>query len=216
MEVVMTTKEFTELLKDAPLASGGDTVSLVGMLARSGDPGKFVLHLADGSSHTIDVAAVRKHSVLGQSVGHAIVQVDVDKDKAPVVEGLPHPPFPKPIWDPKLPIVDGKHPPFDKAFLDPKVPWLDKNPLADIPRKYIGSDGPLGTLVEGVQWGGGNVVDPGPAQAAAGAMPFSLAMGHQVGGQQLDALQTVSLAGVRTYINGYNWTADHPHMYRLM
>lgn len=80
----MAAKEqsFEDLLKDAPSAPDGSTVSIVGSLAKSDDPKKFVLFLSDGSSLTLDTAAVKKHTVLGQSVGQTIVQVDVDRDAA--------------------------------------------------------------------------------------------------------------------------------------
>jgi hypothetical protein len=214
-------KTFAELLAESPKAAGENTVTLVGTVARHENPEKFVLYAQDGGSHTLDVAAVKKHTVMGQSVGHAVVQIEIDRDRAPQLGPSGRFSSPKPIWDTpkfppydKLPIWDLKHPPFDKLPIwDPKYPWLEKIPIADIPRKEIGSDGPLGTLVENPQWGSG--VDPAYAQAG-GVMPFSIAMGHQVGGQQLDALQMVSFNGPRTYLNGYNWTVDHPHGFRAM
>lgn len=58
-------KSFEELVNEAPLAPAAGTVSLVGKLAKSSEPGKFVLTLPDGSAMTLDTAAVKGHEVLG-------------------------------------------------------------------------------------------------------------------------------------------------------
>jgi hypothetical protein len=76
-------KSFEELVKEAPPAPAEGTVSLVGTLARSGEPGKFVLTLQDGSTLTLETAAVKGHEVLGTSVGQTIVRVDVEAEKIP-------------------------------------------------------------------------------------------------------------------------------------
>src|SRR5271166_4461113 len=76
-------KSFEELVKEAPAAPAEGTVSLVGTLARSGEAGKFVLTLEDGSELTLETAAVKGHEVLGTSVGQTIVRVDVEAEKIP-------------------------------------------------------------------------------------------------------------------------------------
>jgi hypothetical protein len=81
--VVTEQKAFETLVDEAPLASTAPTVSLVGMLARSSEGGKFVLTVQDGRSVTLEVAAVKGYLVLGTSVGQTIVRVDVDAEKVP-------------------------------------------------------------------------------------------------------------------------------------
>lgn len=76
-------KSFEELVKEAPAAPAAGTVSLIGTLARSGEAGKFVLTLQDGSTVTLETAAVEGHEVLGTSVGQTIVRVDVEAEKIP-------------------------------------------------------------------------------------------------------------------------------------
>jgi len=88
-------KSFEELVEEAPLAPV-PTVSLVGKLAKSSEAGKFVLTLADGSAMTLETAAVKEHQVLGSSVGHTIVRVDVDA-AAITPPPAPVPPTPVPF-----------------------------------------------------------------------------------------------------------------------
>ena len=71
-------KSFEELLKEAPAAPATGSVSLVGALAQSSEPGKFALTLQDGSIVTLETASVKDHTVLGTSVGQPIVRVEVD------------------------------------------------------------------------------------------------------------------------------------------
>jgi hypothetical protein len=74
-------ESFATLVDEAPLASAAGTVSLVGTLARSAEPGKFVLTLQDGRAVTLETAAVKGYMVLGTSVGQMIVRIDVDAEK---------------------------------------------------------------------------------------------------------------------------------------
>jgi hypothetical protein len=71
---------FQDLVAKAPLAPSESPVSLVGTLARSKDDAKFVLILSDGRSVTLNTADVKSHTVLGNSLGLNIVQVEVDAD----------------------------------------------------------------------------------------------------------------------------------------
>lgn len=95
-------KSFGELLSEAPLATGENTISLVGALARSHHSGKFVLTLAGNQSVTLDIDAVKKYRVLGGGVGQALVEVEIDRERVPHdifggtgysdVGGIPGPP----------------------------------------------------------------------------------------------------------------------------
>jgi hypothetical protein len=160
-------KSFEELLKAAP---GGGTVSLVGTLAQSSEPGKFVLTLQDGKTMTLATASVKGHAVLGTSVGQTIVRVDVDAGSLPsgalgapfTVADIYTPPGPdyKLAWrdhHPK-PVMDPPKPP----WVDPKMPWMD--PVDPIP------------------FGGA------PTQGG-GVVPFSLATPHQAPASTLAAMQ---------------------------
>jgi len=76
-------KSFQELLSGAPLATKEDTITLVGVLERSHQPGKFVLVLGLGRDVTLDVSAVRDYRVLAGMVGQTLVEIDVDRDHVP-------------------------------------------------------------------------------------------------------------------------------------
>jgi len=76
-------KSFEELVREVPPAPAAGTVSLVGTLAQSSEAGKFVLALQDGNVLTLEIADVKGHEVLGTSVGHTIVRVDVEAEKLP-------------------------------------------------------------------------------------------------------------------------------------
>jgi hypothetical protein len=78
-------KSFADLVKAAPAAPATGTISLVGTLAQSSEAGNFVLTLQDGSSVTLETAAVKGYAVLGASVGQTIVRVDVDAGKIPTI-----------------------------------------------------------------------------------------------------------------------------------
>jgi hypothetical protein len=81
----MATQEtdFKELLSRAPAVRDADTVTVVGAIARSSDATKFVLVTADGQTFTLDVAAVKKHNVIADSIGHLVVELDLDATKIP-------------------------------------------------------------------------------------------------------------------------------------
>jgi hypothetical protein len=83
MAMAKQESDFAELLKAAPLAADPDTVSLVGTLARSPDPARFVLTLADGQSVTLEVEAVKSAKALAGAVGQSIVQLEIDAKRLP-------------------------------------------------------------------------------------------------------------------------------------
>jgi hypothetical protein len=130
-------KSFEELVKEAPAAPAAGTVSLVGTLAQSSEAGKFVLTLQDGSTVTLETAAVEGHEVLGTSVGQTIVRVDVAAEKIPPtsptrVSDLFQKPFKDPGSDTFPSWTDIKDPALDrKSQQDPKEPILDKPPWRD-------------------------------------------------------------------------------------
>ena len=71
-------KSFEELLKKSPAAPTAGTVTLIGTLVQSSEPGKFALTLQDGSTVTLKTASVKGHTVLGKSAEQPIVRVEVD------------------------------------------------------------------------------------------------------------------------------------------
>src|SRR5580704_8294957 len=76
-------KSFEELLSSAPLAAKEDTVTLIGVLERSNQPGRFVLALDSGRSLTLEVKAVKDYRVLAGMVGQTVVEIDVARDHVP-------------------------------------------------------------------------------------------------------------------------------------
>ena len=167
------TKSFSDLVSEAPLAANEDTVSLTGALARSNQPGKFVL-LTQGGSITLDESAVKSHQVLGGNVGQTLVQVEVDKTQVPqaAMESTGQQPIPTTgIVDLKHPSLE-KHPAFEKHPVFDKFPYFDKAPWHD-----------LGTAP---------VVDH---------PPFALATAQQAPAEALSALQAVQGGGTRTFFS---------------
>jgi hypothetical protein len=77
----MASEEFKQLLSKAPEASDSDTMTVVGALARSPQPGKFVLGTAGGQTIALDVAAVKNHKVVAESVGQLLVELELDATK---------------------------------------------------------------------------------------------------------------------------------------
>jgi hypothetical protein len=78
-------KSFADLVAESPAAPAEGTVRLVGALAKSREAGKFVLTLQDGRTVTLETSAVKGHTVLGSSLGRAIVRIEVEASKAPVL-----------------------------------------------------------------------------------------------------------------------------------
>lgn len=76
-------KTFEDLLKDAPEAPGAGAVSLVGALARSKEPGKFVLTTTDGQQVTLDTDAVKSFTVLSGAIGQTLVRIEFDSARVP-------------------------------------------------------------------------------------------------------------------------------------
>ena len=76
-------KSFADLVAEAPTAPAEATVSLVGALAKSREGGKFALTLQDGRTVTLETSAVKGHTVLGSSLGRAIVRIEIEASSAP-------------------------------------------------------------------------------------------------------------------------------------
>jgi hypothetical protein len=76
-------KSFSALLSDAPVAPADNTITLVGALARSQDPAKFVMLFAGGARATLDIDAVKEHRVIDGAGGQLLVEVTVDRGQLP-------------------------------------------------------------------------------------------------------------------------------------
>jgi hypothetical protein len=192
-------KSFAELVAEAPKAANADCVTLVGTLGKSDDPKKFVLTGSDGSAHTFDVAAVKKHTVLGHSVGRTIVQIEINQDIAPASAGRSD--------QIGKPISDGT------GLLDHSIPSWDY--------KLVHTDAlsdPHPTIFENTLTRN-TAVDPAPGHGLStfvgNGAPFSLATQHQISQQQVEALNAAALSGTQTYLTAYIWTGDHHTIYRL-
>ena len=151
-------KSFSELLNEAPLASAERTVCITGVLARSNEPGKFVLTTGDNQTVTLDVDAVKEHKVLSGMVGQLVVQVEVDKDRVPKM-------------------AHAREEVFTRDFYDQHrtAPIADTNPRVDqyIYKNVIEN---TGTIQENVVDPGNFGVDPALGQVA----PFAMATASQV------------------------------------
>lgn len=164
-------KSFSEILNDAPLAAQEDTVTLTGALARSNQPGKFVLAMGPGNTVTLDVDAVKSYQMLGGAVGQPLVQLELDKAKLPAgvqpQEIRTFAPFDVPITTP-ITDIGATHPAIDnpQTYALADQPPVITNPAIDVGGKFI------------FEWGG----DPyggDPYGGYGGAAPFALATAHQ-------------------------------------
>lgn len=170
---------FRDLVDKAPPAPSEGPVSLVGTLAKSMEEGKFVLILPDGGSITLNIADVKSHTVLGNSLGLNVVQVEVEADVArnlnskyslqPGVVGLKKIPAGDPF---KSPIIDNPLPTF----------WTDLKPQHTDPL-FDYRFGPAA---------------PEPEQLGS-VSPFALATAHQAPASTVAALQAYQAAISQAY-----------------
>jgi hypothetical protein len=75
--------DFATLLRDAPMASDADTVTVVGTLARTHDAGHFMLTLPDGRSVTLEINAVKSAKAIAGAIGQSVVQLELDAKRIP-------------------------------------------------------------------------------------------------------------------------------------
>jgi len=75
--------DFEKLLRDAPMASDADTVTVVGTLARTHDAGHFMLTLPDGRSVTLEVNTVKSAKAIAGAIGQSVVQLELDAKRIP-------------------------------------------------------------------------------------------------------------------------------------
>jgi hypothetical protein len=171
-QMVDEQKSFKDLVSEAPVAPTAGTVSLVGTLARSSEAGKFVLTLPGGNAVTLETASVKSHAVLGTSVGHTIVRIDVDAGQIPAETLL------------KAPLETAGAATVAKQGGEgtgPKMPFHETgvaNPVG-IPALYGWS----------------------PVQAG-GFIPFTLAIPHQVPVSTLAAVQGLAPAALLNWYRG--------------
>jgi hypothetical protein len=185
---------FRDLVAKAPLAPSEAPMSLVGTLARSKDEGKCVLILSDGRSVTLNTADVKSHTVLGNSLGLNVVQVEVAADVVrdlnfsavrPGAEKIPG-------SDPyKFPILD-----IQTGLRDLKYLWKDvQHDAAKSP-------------IEHIAWGS-NLGDP---FQATGIAPFGLATAPQAPAQVLALQQAAIPKSPWDPIPSTLFHWDHPHL----
>ena len=75
--------DFAKLLRDAPMASDADIVTVVGILARTHDAAHFMLTLPDGRSVTLEVNAVKSAKTIAGAIGQSVVQLELDAKRIP-------------------------------------------------------------------------------------------------------------------------------------
>jgi hypothetical protein len=88
--------DFRKLLSEAPMAPDADTVTVVGILARTPDAARFVLTLPDGRSVALDVDAVKSAKAIAGAIGQSVVQLELDLKRIP--ENLMQPLKSGPDW----------------------------------------------------------------------------------------------------------------------
>ena len=80
----MDNRSFEDLVeRSAPGPDGGDRQPSWDARTNRAGAGQVCLDLQGGSSVTLDTASVKSHAVLGSSVGHTIVRIDIDPAKIP-------------------------------------------------------------------------------------------------------------------------------------
>jgi hypothetical protein len=75
--------DFQKLLSEAPMAPDADTITVVGILARSPDTDRFILTLANGRTETLDVDAVKSAKIISGAIGQSVVQLELDAKRVP-------------------------------------------------------------------------------------------------------------------------------------
>jgi hypothetical protein len=193
--------DFRKLLSEAPMAPNPDTVTVVGILARTSDVACFVLTLPDGRSVTLDVDAVKSAKTIAGAIGQSVVQLELDAKRVPesVRDLRPGPPG-QHVTLKELTGDVGTHPAIKEIHIDPN------------PSGHLGVPS-VGVSVTG---SGGNA--PGftpqslflaPGGFAPGLTPFVAAYPHQADPATIAALALFGV-GTRTYLNSpYWWATDH-------
>ena len=74
---------FEKLLSDAPAATDADSLTVVGVLARTADPARFSLTLPNGQAQILNVNAVKSSRKLAGAVGQFIVELVLDAEQVP-------------------------------------------------------------------------------------------------------------------------------------
>lgn len=210
--------EFQKLLSEAPMVPHADTVTVVGILGRTAEAGRFVLTLPDGQSETLEVAAVKSAKKVAGSIGQSLVEVELDAKRIPA----------------KVREIVNKNPLYDQ--LQGQTIWYrDNTGAADVNTGLTDVHHSLPqveTIVGETAWtGAGDVVGTGAAESAGtgaaeavGAtqtfapMPFAAAMPHQADPATMAALMmyTSPFSGTRTYLSLYVWTGDHHTYMKVM
>jgi hypothetical protein len=75
--------EFQKLLNEAPALPETDTVTVVGVLARTADAARFFLMLPNGHAETLHVAAVRSSRKVAGTIGQPVVELVLDARQLP-------------------------------------------------------------------------------------------------------------------------------------
>jgi hypothetical protein len=174
--------EFEKLLSEAPMASDVDRVTLVGSLARTSDPGCFVLRMPDGRSAKLEVDAVKSAKTIAGGVGQSLVELEVDATRVPKE-------------------VFGLKAGSEASAAAIGTPWYQDVGLTT--RTYLTpyswtADHRIPYKTHADQ----------PDFLAAEPSPFVAAMPHQAD-PATRALLASPFAGTRTYLTAETWTWDH-------
>lgn len=160
---------FDQLLNKAPLGPSSDSVTIVGVLARSPHEGRFVVTVPNGQTFTLEVMAVKQHKVVAESVGQLLVELELDAKKLPPeVRATPQMP---PSKSSRATLPDS-----------PTLATLIRGPCLGALAKP--------DLLEGARFGG--MLVPGfGGQVSLPTSPFVLAASHQAPAETTAALQSL-------------------------
>jgi hypothetical protein len=180
--------EFEKLLSEAPMASDADCVTLVGSLARTPDPGCFLLKTSDGRSLKLEVDAVKSAKPIAGGIGQSLVELELDAKRVPK-EAL------------------GLQAGTEASANYIGTPWYQDVGLGT--RTYFSpymwtTDHTIPHKVRADQ----------ADFLAAEPSPFAAAMPHQAD-PATRAFLSSSFAGPRTYLTGSTWTVDHHHVFKV-
>lgn len=200
-------REFDKLLSEAPMAQEADTVTVVGSLARTKEPGRFVLRTPDGRSVTLDVDAVKSAKPIAGAIGQSLVELELDAKLVPEQWYKAGPDYTASYIDYQIPPIGhgGGGGYTRKEIIEVAYP------TAGQPVEMMATAGGYGTrtYLTGYTWTTDHHVVEKPTYDAAA--PFAAAMPHQSDPATRATLTAYSFGGRRTYITAYDWTTDHPY-----
>ena len=193
--------EFQKLLSEAPAAPDADTITVVGILARTADAGRFVLRLPNGRAETLEVSAVKSSRKVAGAIGQPLVELVLDAKQVPEsLRGVLS------AWgsDPAVSGV-GTHAHKD-IFEGAAAPFVAATARQVEPSSIAGLGFSAGTrtYLTAYEWTSDHHI---LHSFQAAETPFVAAAPHQVAAERRAELSYAT--ATRTYLSAYTWTGDH-------